>query len=81
MEKVFSTKKGLTPITIFFYVLIFVMVWALFLGDFFGDSVDSLVINNNLTGIEAFGYYFLPVVIFIALIIFILAYLSYGGSG
>lgn len=80
MEKVYFTKKGVSPITIFFWVIIFIFVWVLFLADFWNLGVNMMINNNNLTGIEAFGYQNLVFVIFGAVIIFALAYMSYGGN-
>lgn len=75
-------KKGITPITIIFWVLCFVMLWFLFLGQFMNIGVSSAIENNNLTGIEAFILMNMNLLIFICLIIFIVAY-SYimGGGG
>lgn len=74
-------KKGLSPITVFFWIIVFVMLWALFLGSWLTTSGESAVNNNNLTGVEAFVFMNLNLLVFVVLIIFILAYLYLGGGG
>jgi hypothetical protein len=67
-------KKAITPLTVAFWVLVFVMIWFLFLGKFLNMGVGMAIENGNLTGIEALILANLNLLVFICMIIFIIAY-------
>jgi cation transport ATPase len=62
-----------TPITMIFIVITFIMIWALFGAKFLNDSIDGALSIGNFTGLEAFLLSSLPLFIFIALIVAIIA--------
>lgn len=73
-------RKAITPITVVFWVLIFVVIWFMFIGPFLNMGVGMAIENNHLTGIEAMLLANLNLLIFICLILFIIAY-NYFVSG
>lgn len=73
-------KKGFSIITIIFWVIGFILVWALFIGKILSDWGQQAITTNNLTGIEAFFYGNLNFVIMIVFLIAILA-ISLWGTG
>ena len=56
-------------LTYFTSVLVFVIIWALWLGRHFSEWGANAVANNSLTGIEAFLFMNINLVIFFALLI------------
>jgi hypothetical protein len=66
-------KKGLTKISIIFFSLVFIIIWALFIGQQVAYWGHLTVINGGLTGIEAFLYDNINLLIAIIFFIFIVA--------
>jgi hypothetical protein len=62
-----------TPITIFFYYIGFLIVWVLFASKIIREQGQLAIVNNGLTGIEAMMFSNLNLVVFIISIIFLLA--------
>lgn len=73
-------KKGLTNISIIFFVIVFIILWALFFADLLSTYGAQIVNENNLTGIEALLYSNLNLIVAVILLIFILA-VGLGGGG
>lgn len=74
--------KGQSVITLAFWVIVFIIGFAMFFGGWLKDIGEDAISSGQVTGFEAFIYGNLNFVIIIALIIFILAFLySAGGSG
>lgn len=73
--------KGQSVITLAFYVLVFIIGFAMFFGGWINDIGDEAIAKGQVTGFEAFVYANLNVFIIVALIIFILASLYVGGGG
>jgi len=76
-------KKAVGPISMIFTVLVFVIVWV-FLAGWISDAGEEAASNSNLTGVEAFVYMNLNMVIFFSLIIMIAAFtyaMRSGGGG
>lgn len=67
-------------IGIIFLVIIFVILWWVWLGGWIADTGQNVIAENGLTGVEAFFYANINLVIAIALILGIMAYI-YFGSG
>lgn len=72
-------KKGQSTLTIVFIVLTFVIGWIFFLGDFLSYWGGQAVAINNLTGLEAFFYGNLNVLVAVGLLLFTLAGVYFGG--
>jgi hypothetical protein len=62
-------------------VVMFLAMWALFLGKFLSYVGKTAVESNNLTGIEAFVLSNLNLFVFIALVCGLIAYGFFGGRG
>ena len=73
-------KKSQSVIGFLFMVLMFIIIWVMFLANWLAEAGRQMIENNNLTGLEAFFYTQLNMVVAIVLIISIMAYLSFGGS-
>ena len=83
MEKAFLPDKraeGGGPVAIVFLVIVFIINWAIWLGTWLNDVGQMNVVDNNLSGVEAFFFSNLNLFVFIALILGLMAYL-YLGSG
>jgi len=73
-------KKGTGPFTIMFIVIIFVIVWAMFLGGWLASWGQQAIILNNLTGIEAFVYANLNLLVGFCLVISTMGYLAFSSG-
>lgn len=73
-------KRG-QIIGFFFLVIIFIAIWAFWLGQWLQDYGARAISVNSLTGIEAFFMANLNLFLFLALIISIFLYLYLGGGG
>ena len=49
-----SSKGQTSVLNVIFSLIGFFILWALWLGEWLSNAGTDLVINNNLTGIEAF---------------------------
>jgi len=74
-------NKAQSVITIAFWVIVFIIGFAVFFGGWINTIGEDAISSGQVTGFEAFVYGNLNVFIIIALIIFILAYLYMGGGG
>jgi hypothetical protein len=73
----FGKKKNgqnTTPITILFLVGLFIVIWALFLGNFININSATALSSHSLGGFESFLWSNLNLIIFLCLLIFILAF-------
>jgi hypothetical protein len=75
-----NNKKGLGKISIIFFSLVFVILWALFFAAQLSFWGHQAVINGNLSGIEAFFYDNINLVVGVIFSIFILAVASFYGE-
>lgn len=73
-------KRAVSPLTVGFAVLAFVVGWAFFLGEFVSDWGSQAVETGNFGGFESFVLLNLNWVIGVALVIFI-AWASFSASG
>lgn len=73
-------KSGFSVITLIFWVIGFIIIWALFVAKLLNDWGQAAIANNSLTGIEAFFYANLNFVIGIVFLIAILA-IGLWGTG
>lgn len=73
-------NKALTPITVFFWLITFAVVYFLYLGDLLNYWSGFAISHNNLTGTEAFFMANMGLWVIIIISIFILAYLYWGGD-
>ena len=73
-------KKGFGRITIIFWVLTFIIFWALAFAPIISTQGHLIVVNGGLSGVEAFGFDNLNLIIGIVLFAFIM-FLSFGDVG
>lgn len=64
-----------------FFTFVFILFWALFIAKQLSYWGQRAVIDNGLTGVEAFFYSNINLLIGIVLLIFILAVGYYGFRG
>lgn len=75
-----SNRKGAVGIiAIIFLVFIFLILMAIFLGDFINTTSQNVIVENGLTGVEAFLVSNMVLWIIVALILGILAFMYFGG--
>lgn len=69
-------------ISYFFLVIVFVIIWALWLGRYLNESGRQAITDLGLTGIEAFLIANINLFIFIGLVISVLAVsiISFGSG-
>jgi hypothetical protein len=75
-----NNRKGISNISIIFYSLVFIILWALFIGEQVAYWGHACVIAGGMTGIEAFLYDNINLLLLIIFGVFILAVGS-GGDG
>lgn len=74
-----TNKKAQSIFTLIFLIIIFMGIWVMFVAEQLSFWGHKVVVEQGLTGLEAFGFENLNLLIFIVFLIFILAY-SYIGS-
>lgn len=67
--------------TLFFWIILFLVFWALFFGQFFSEWGQRAITDNNMVGIEAFlwGNFNLFIAISLLLVMFVGIH-SFGGK-
>ena len=73
-------KKAISRISIIFYSLMFLIIWAMFIAGQLSTWGALAVVNGGYTGIEAFFYENLNLFVGVMFFIFILAIAVYGGD-
>jgi hypothetical protein len=68
------------PIAFILLIMVFNILWFVWLGGFISDVGAQAISTNSLTGVEAFFYANLNMVIFIAEILGIMGYLYFIGG-
>jgi hypothetical protein len=68
------SRKGYGIVGLIILFAIFLVMWFIFLSDFIADLGASIVINNGLTGVEAFAFAQLNFIIFIVVILAIMGF-------
>ena len=79
-DKFHMNKKGYGRIGIIFIALVFIMLWALFFAGQISYWGHMTVINGDLSGIEAFGFNNLNLIIGLVFFAFIMV-VGFGGGG
>ena len=72
-------NKGLSNISIIFFVFVFIIVWALFFAEQITTFGHLAVVNGDLSGVEALLYENLNTLIGVVLLIFVVAVVFGGG--
>ena len=71
-------KKAFSKITIIYIALVFIIVWAMFIGPLLSTYGHLAVINGGYTGIEALFYENLNLVVAVVFFISLLGLASMG---
>ena len=74
-------KKGVGPIGFIALILIFNIIWFVWLGGFIANVGQVAITAGNLTGVEAFFFGNLNLIIFIGNILGMIGFLYFGGGG
>ena len=61
-------KQGQGIITLIYFDIVFIVLWALFLGGWLNETAQAGIQSNNLVGLEAFILANLNWLLFLALI-------------
>jgi hypothetical protein len=67
------------PIGFIFLFIMFVIIWFVWAGGWVADVGHGVVTQNGLTGVEAFFFDNLNVVIMIGAVLGVLGYMAFGG--
>ncbi len=83
MRLLFKNKDGEGLYTLFFWIILFVVFWALFFGQFFSEWGAKAIADNSMVGIEAFLWGNLNLFIGVALLLVMFVGVSAfnGGRG
>lgn len=75
-----KNRKAVSNISIMFYSLVFIILWALFIGEQVAYWGHACVIAGGMTGIEAFLYDNINLLLAVIFFIFVLAMGLGGGA-
>ena len=78
--KVFRNKKGVGIIGAIMLFMVFVVMWFVWLGGWVAQVGHQVVIDNSLSGIEAFAFDNLNLIIMLVLILAMLGWSYFGGG-
>jgi len=74
-------KKGqVGPIGAIFLFGLFIVLWFVWLAEWLNNVGQMIITTNSLTGIEAFFYSNLNLVVFICLVLGMLAFMYFGSE-
>ena len=76
-----SNKRGQTFITIIFLVIVFLIVWVMVMAEQISYWGHKVVVDYGLTGLEAFGFENINLMIFACLLLFLIVSAYFGGRG
>ena len=62
-----------------FALIMFVIIWALWLGSWINEWAERLVVDNSLTGIEAFLAANINLWVILGVMVSFMAYMYFGG--
>ena len=61
-----------------FLILIFIILWAVWLGDFVNTIAQQAIIDGQLTGVEAFVLSNLNLVIIVGIVLGLMVFIYFG---
>ena len=76
----FSNRKGVGIIGAIMLFMVFVVMWFVWLGGWVAYVGHQVVIDNSLTGIEAFAFDNLNLIIMLVLILAMMGWAYFGGQ-
>lgn len=76
----FENKKAVGMIGAIMLFIVFVVIWFVWLGGWVGEVGQIMVADNHLTGVEAFFFENLNLVIMLCMILGMLGWMYFGGQ-
>ena len=73
-------KKAVGPIGAIILFIFFLIMWFIWLGNWVNQTGQLAIINGGLTGLEAFFYENLNLVIMVCMTLGMLAWSYFGGA-
>ena len=73
--------EGVGPIGAIFFFIVFIVIWFVWLSGWVSTVGNDVVTSNNLSGIEAFFFSNLNFNIFICMVLGMLGFMYFVGSG
>ena len=73
-----SAQAG--PLAMIFLIFIFLINWALWLGEWLSVVGQNMVEVNHITGLEAFFYSNLNMIVLLGVIFGMMAFMYFGGG-
>lgn len=80
MRSFLKDKKAVGPIGAIMLFMVFVVIWFVWLGGWVASVGQIVVAENGLTGVEAFFFENLNLVIMLFMILGMLAWTYFGGE-
>jgi len=80
MSSIFKDKKAIGPIGAIMLFAMFVIIWFIFLGGWVAQVGATAVAENGLTGVEAFFFENLNLVIMVFMVLGMLAWTYFGSE-
>ena len=74
----FDKKAQSGPVGLIFLVIVFIIIWAVWLGQFVTTMGQQAIQATGLTGLEAFIYANINLFIFIALVLGIMGFMYFS---
>lgn len=81
MKRMFRDKRGIGPIGAIMLFMVFLVMWFIWLGGWVSDVGSTVVTENGLSGVEAFAFENLNLIIMIFMILGMMAWMYFGGTG
>lgn len=73
-------KKGVGPIGFIALILVFDILWFVWLGGFVADAGQAAIEAGGLTGVEAFFFGNMNLIVLIANVLGTMGFLYFGGG-
>ena len=78
--KLFNNKKGVGIIGAIMLFMVFVVIWFVWLGGWVAYVGHQCVVDNGLTGVEAFALDNLNLIIMLIMILAMMGWAYFGGG-
>lgn len=75
------TRRGQIPVLgVLFGLLVFLILWAMFFAGYLQTVANQMIIDQGLTGLEAFLLAYINLWVFCGIIFGTLVFMYYGGG-
>ena len=75
-----NKKAQVGPIAAVFLFIVFLIMWFIWLGKWLGDVGEAVVVQNSLTGIEAFAFSNLNFIVLICMTLGMMGWMYFSSS-